>query len=520
MNSPENKGLEKVLSVRFRKVMQHCVWLLVFLSEYAMAEKVHWRITELGSDDPLPCRIHLMDSKGQPVRAPDLPFWRNHFNTLGEFTFDLAPDTYRFEILRGPEYGVAEGSFKVEEGAEIIELRHSLKCIAHMSEEGWWSGELHIHRPMDDVPLLMRSEDLHVGPVITWWNGNNPWKDHPLPKPLWREVASNRVIGLMGGEDERQGGALLFFLLNKPLPIQSAQREYPSPMVYLNQAEEQGGWIDIEKPFWRDVPAWIASGKVDSIGLANNHIWERGMLDNEAWGRARPIKDFPSPLGNGRWTQYLYYQILNAGIPLAPSAGSASGVLNNPVGYNRVYVHLKDNLNLYDWWDGLREGRSFVTNGPLLRCRVGEALPGSRLQSLSDGSSMHLKARLTSRDSIEAFEIIHNGNIIRRVPVKDIEGKIEQDLGAAPTEKPGWFLIRAVTSLPNTFRFASTAPFYVVDGNGNIPVHQEACQFFLDWTRERMNEIPLEDKQQRAEVMKYWKETEAFWVKRVSEAGK
>lgn len=520
MKSPKNVGANRPFSIRLQIGLRLCVCLLVFLTEVANAEKIHWVITELGSDEPLPCRIHLKDSKDQPVRVPDLPFWRNHFDTPGNFTFELAPGTYRFEILRGPEYGVEEGSFKVAAGDEKLTLRHTLERIAHMVDEGWWSGELHIHRPVDEVPLLMRAEDLHVGPVITWWNRNNPWKDRPLPKALWREVAPNRVIGLMGGEDERQGGALLYFLLNKPLPIQSAQREFPSPMVYLNQADDQGAWIDIEKPFWRDVPAWIASGKADSIGLANNHMWERGMLDNEAWGRARPIKDFPSPQGNGRWTQFLYYQVLNAGIPLAPSAGSASGVLNNPVGYNRVYVHLGDDLNLYDWWDGLRKGRSFVTNGPLLRCRVGDALPGNRFQPTSEGSLLHLKARLTSRDSIESFEIVHNGNIIRRVPVQDIEGKIEQDLGVAPTGKPGWFLVRAVTSLPHTFRFASTAPFYVVDGNGNIPVNKDACEYFLKWTRERMNEIPLEDDQQRAEVMKFWKETEAFWVKRVSEAGK
>jgi hypothetical protein len=139
----------------------------------------------------------------------------------------------------------------------------------------------------------MQAEDLHVGPVITWWNQNNPWKDLALPESLWREVAPDRFIGLMGGEDERRGGALLYFNLNEPLDIQSAQPEHPSPMMFLNQAEALGAWIDIEKPFWRDVPAWIASGKADSIGLANNHMWERGMLDNEAWGRPRPMEDYP-----------------------------------------------------------------------------------------------------------------------------------------------------------------------------------------------------------------------------------
>ena len=73
------------------------------------------------------------------------------------------------------------------------------------------------------------------------------------------------------------------------------------------------------------------------------------MLDNEAWGRARPKEDYPSVKGNGEWSQFLYHQILNAGFQLAPSAGSASGVLNNPVGYNRVYVHLESDWKVSEW---------------------------------------------------------------------------------------------------------------------------------------------------------------------------
>ncbi|HAK94366.1 MAG TPA: hypothetical protein DCM87_05035 [Planctomycetes bacterium] len=53
-----------------------------------------------------------------------------------------------------------------------------------------------------------------------------------------------------------------------------------------------------------------------------------------------------------------------------PSAGSASGVLPNPVGYNRVYVHVDGELTYAKWWEGLQAGRAFVTNGPLLRVRT------------------------------------------------------------------------------------------------------------------------------------------------------
>jgi hypothetical protein len=38
---------------------------------------------------------------------------------------------------------------------------------------------------------------------------------------------------------------------------------------------------------------------MQSIGVANNHMWRSQMLTNEAWGRERDIQRLPSPLGNG-----------------------------------------------------------------------------------------------------------------------------------------------------------------------------------------------------------------------------
>ena len=85
-----------------------------------------------------------------------------------------------------------------------------------------------------------------------------------------------------------------------------------------------------------------------------------GMYENEAWGRPRDAQRLPPPRGNGFYTQEIYYQILNAGLRLPPSAGSASGVLQNPVGYNRVYVQASRPLTWKKWWDGLRAGRCFT----------------------------------------------------------------------------------------------------------------------------------------------------------------
>ena len=45
-------------------------------------------------------------------------------------------------------------------------------------------------------------------------------------------------------------------------------------------------------------------------------------------------------------------------------------------------------------------------------------------------------------------------------------------------DKSGWFLVRAITDVEETFRFASTAPWYVeIDGHSMKP-DREAAAFF------------------------------------------
>ncbi|HUR55801.1 MAG TPA: hypothetical protein VMZ71_16810, partial [Gemmataceae bacterium] len=132
----------------------------------------------------------------------------------------------------------------------------------------------------------------------------------------------------------------------------------------------------------------------------------------DAAGKPRVAERLPAPLGNGYWTQEIYYHLLDCGLRTPPSAGSASGVLPNPVGYNRVYVHVGKELTWEKWWEGLRAGRSFVSNGPLLRVKADGELPGHVFTATEgQGVKVEIKAELTTRDKIRFLEVIKNGEV-------------------------------------------------------------------------------------------------------------
>jgi hypothetical protein len=490
-------------------------WVLAF----ALVEesgKLTLTIHSGDDEEPVPCRIHLKDSAGKAQRAPNLPFWFDHFVCPGTVSLELPHGEYHYEIERGPEYATITGAVTIRPGAGE-KRTHSLQRLIDMRSEGWWPGELHVHRPVSDIELLMKAEDLHVAPVITWWNNRNPWAQQKPPSRSLVRFDGNRYYDVLAGEDEREGGALLYFHLPQPLPIAGAAREFPSPMKFVEQAREYPKvWIDIEKPFWWDMPVWVASGEMDSIGIANNHMCRDRMYESEAWGKPRVVERYPPPRGTGFWSQEIYYHLLNCGIRLPPSAGSASGVLPNPVGHNRVYVHLGKELNYDLWWQGLKAGRSVVTNGPLLRVEAAGQLPGHVFQSMGDKElQIDLRAKLTSREPVRFIEIVKDGVVEQRMPSETVA---TGQLGRLTFKTSGWFLVRAIADNDKTFRFASTAPYYVEVGSSPRRISKASAQFFLDWVQERIQRVKVDDPAQRQEVLRYHQKAEEFWKEKVAKA--
>jgi hypothetical protein len=497
-------------------------WSLIWISLPVSANQP--ARLEIAVDDadgnPIPCRIHLINQEGVAQRVNGQPFWHDHFVSSGRTTTSLPPGKYRVAIERGPEYRRWNGTLDVHI-ADINTLKVRLDRIANLRSAGWYSGDLHVHRPVDQIEQLMRAEDLDFAPVITWWNNRNLWEEQKIPAEVTRRFDGHRMYMVMAGEDEREGGALLYFGLKSPLDIKTDDRELPSPMQFVASAKMQNPdvWIDIEKPFWWDVPVWLASGQMSSIGIANNHMCRSQMYTDEAWGKPRDANRLPAPRGNGFWTQEIYYHMLNSGLRLPPSAGSASGVLPNPVGYNRVYVHLEEPFTREAWFRGLSRGRSFVTNGPLLLVTVDGQDPGATI-TLQPGESRSLKLELEliSQDQISQLEVIQNGEVAHTIQCSD--ELTQHHTFKLSVNEPGWFLVRAIADVENTFRFASTAPWFVdVPGAGNR-ISRRSAQFFLDWANERIERVKsnVEDESKRRQVLVWHEKAHQFWTARLKMA--
>ena len=149
----------------------------------------------------------------------------------------------------------------------------------------------------------------------------------------------------------------------------------------------------------------------------------------------------------------------------------------------------------------------FVTNGPLLRVTAGGQLPGHQFDATGSSLDLLLEGRLDCNDPIERVELIHNAKV-RRV---SLPARVTLD-------ESGWFLVRAVTPLSDTLRFASTGPFYVnLKDSPGIPQQRQSARFFVDWCDERIANLETNSElaaDKKDEVIGPWREARAFWDKK------
>ena len=123
-----------------------------------------------------------------------------------------------------------------------------------MNAAGWYSGDLHIHRDPAEMPLLMRAEDLNIAPAILRHVGGQRPQVPPFPQTNLQPLDATHILSLQNQEVERLGkghGAVL--LLNTPEPVEEKIADLFPLDIDLPIARAQGGFVDGEKPIWKNV---------------------------------------------------------------------------------------------------------------------------------------------------------------------------------------------------------------------------------------------------------------------------
>lgn len=415
------------------------------------------------------------------------------------FVADLPPGRYTLTVERGKEYRPLQQQVEVHEQPVNVMLK--LARWINLAEQGWFSGDTHVHRTVEELPNVMLAEDVNVAFPLTYWvtkafappaRGDKNTTDKAGTELI--KVDDTHVIyprnteyELFTVNDKRHTLGAVFVLNHRSVFGLGA----PPVQAIAAQARTEGALLDLDKHNWPWSMMLVPVMKVDLFELANNHVW-RTVFGFTQWGAGAPAYmglQYDGKHGSEEgWVLFglqNYYALLNCGFRLRPTAGTASGVHPVPLGFGRVYVHLPDGFSYDAWLRGLNEGRSFATTGPMLFLKVNGQMPGHVFKLAAPAEHpFQLTGSIRSESPLRMIEVIVNGQVAKALPpgnVKLSSGTHENHIDATVhLDGSGWVAVRCFESRPEgRFRFAHSGPVHIEMGDQPVRPRREEVESLI-----------------------------------------
>lgn len=429
------------------------------------------RTVREGSTVPLPARVSLIDRDGHPAFAAGHQAWLDGQNghvfsySSGAIEFEVPAGEYRVVATHGFEHAPARARGFTAAG-QPASTALALAPIGAPALDDWYSGDHHFHLNYGGQALLapdalvpmMRGEDLDIAtPLSANLHTRRidehyfAWTRSEAPLIQFGQEVRSHFLGHTG----HIGVRTLFWpwYWGPGYPVYG--RDDRSNVSALESTRRQGGVnsyvhpVSTRAPFGGDAPRGIplelvadaVLGDVDTIELAC--LWSDELGTADAW-----------------------YRLLNVGARVTPSAGTDAMVdffRTMAIGTTRVYVQVPGALTLERYLEGLKAGRSFVTNGPLLRFTASSTGPGGAIAAAA-GTPVSWELGVGSALPFERVEILVNGVVawsgegLTQPGTRTYRGMITAPAG-------GWIAARVtggttVWPAMDSYPFAHTGPVW------------------------------------------------------------
>jgi TolB protein len=187
-------------------------------------------------------------------------------------------------------------------------------------------------------------------------------------------------------------------------------------------------------------------------------------------------------------TSEIWYRLLNCGFRIPAGAGTDAfpnfASLRGPPGLARVFVQSGATLDHRRWLAGLKAGRTFVTNAPLLEFSLAGRAIGDEIRLPAGSHLLSARVGLRSNIPVDHLEIIGNGTVVATIPLRG-DRTMANDSVSIPVTRSGWYVLRAYAdraTMPvlDLYPFASTSPIYVRIGDDPVRSTEDAA-FFVRW---------------------------------------
>ncbi len=419
---------------------------------------------------PTTASLIIRDSRGRlypnPSKrlAPDL-FFQPQIYRADREKIALPDGRYTLQYDGGPEYLPHTREFDVS-AAGPAEIAIQLDRWIDPSRRGWYSGDHHVHaagcahymNPSEgvepkDMIRQISGEHLNVGSVLTWapdyyyqkrfFSG----KDDPVSEP--NRHLLHYDLEISGFPSSHAGHLVLLGLKEQDFPGTNVIEDWPTwNLPIARWAKAQGAIVGYAHSGWglqvisKDLPTSEVPA-FDGVG-ANEFIVDVTHPNTV---------DFMSTVDTPyTWELNMWYHTLNVGFrPRIAGETDFPCIYDRRVGVGRTYVKLDGPLSYSSWLEGMRVGRSYVSDGKthLLDLRANEASLGV------NGSELHLRRPSTVTVTLSASAYLANlpaetmrSSLNLFAPSGDFAGRIPEapkdDVRSRPYDQPPyWDLERA-----------------------------------------------------------------------------
>jgi hypothetical protein len=364
---------------------------------------------------PVMASFRIRDKAGRvyPARskrlAPDFFFHEQIYRADGE-TVRLPAGEFTVTCGRGPEYIPETRTVNVS-GSSTAPLDFTLRRWIDPPSRGWYSGDHHIHaagcshyesptegvRP-EDMMRHVLGEALSVGSVLNWGPSYYHQRQYFEAKDNKVSTSSSLIrydLEVSGFPSSHCGHIVLLRLRNQDYPGATKIEEWPTwDLPILKWAKSQGAVVGFAHSGFglqlpsSDLPNYQMP-PFNSIG-ANEYIVDV----------AHDAVDFISAVDTPYASELnIWYHTLNCGFTTRVSGETDFPcITDGRVGGGRSYVHLTQTLTYDAWCEGVRTGRSYVSDG--LSHLMNFTANG--LEAGTSGGELRLERPGTVRVSVQA----------------------------------------------------------------------------------------------------------------------
>ena len=431
--------------------------------------------------------IHADDSFDRTER----PFEAHYFDTSGVSEVMVPAGDAEVDVMRGFENHFECRKVEVKaDSATQLTVRMVPLSVAVDATSHWVSGDVHVHMNYGgtyrNTPAHLveqaTAENLGVVEDLVV-NKEQRIPDIAYFSPELDPVSTADHLLLHGQEFHTSyWGHLGLLNLTRNFilpgyaayPNTAAASLYPANANVADMAHEQGALVGYVHPFdsfpdpakdehlTAELAADVALGKVDYIEVL-------GFSDHKS-------------------TAEVWYKLLNCGFRLPTAAGTDFmgnyASLRGPVGLNRVYAEVPSGpLQIGPWLAAIKAGRTFATNGPLLRFSLGGQAIGGEVR-LEKKQEVRFSAEMNSMVPVDHLQIVCNGKVARELAMNSDRSSAHVD-GSIPLDTGGWCVLRAFSDkaeypILDLYPYATTSPVYV--SVAGAPVRNAAdAAYFVAW---------------------------------------